>query len=148
MATPLGDRIREIRQQRQIGQAELARRLGRLPQDVYKWEHGRQVPSNEIPALADALEVRICQLFGRDEAHPVPSEPSPALPVRGSRRLASETPGRIRDMVVAQLTESWGQLPDPEKELLREVAAATERFRERLRAEEGLPGEATPASGH
>jgi DNA-binding XRE family transcriptional regulator len=100
-----------------MGQAELARAIGRLPQDVYKWEHGRPVPSDIVPDIARELHVTICVLYGVSEEHPV-----------------SDVESRIKGSV----GKTKAKLSDAERDFLAEVADAFERYRARLQREEGL----------
>ena len=60
-------RIKELRQQRGITQAQLAEELGlRSSSTVTMWENGdRKPPSSILPRLADALGCSIDELFGR-----------------------------------------------------------------------------------
>lgn len=113
----VGERVRELRQARGVGQAELARAIGRLPQDVYKWEHGRQVPSDAVPALAKALDVTICELYGVDEGHPRPDR------------------GTIAGRFVLEFRDT---LTPADETFISEMAASLGRYRERLRAQEGI----------
>jgi transcriptional regulator with XRE-family HTH domain len=46
------DELKQWREARGISQAELARRLGVAVTTLWRWEHGRRMPSAELIALA------------------------------------------------------------------------------------------------
>lgn len=59
--------IRMFRLERQMTQAQLANKLGIQYQAVSKWETETSVPDTALlPVIADALDVSIDQLFGRN----------------------------------------------------------------------------------
>lgn len=54
--TPIGDRIRDLREQRSLTQAELAKKLFVSREKVNMWENGsRMIKGDDIASLADAL---------------------------------------------------------------------------------------------
>lgn len=140
MAMPLGERVRELRQEQAVGQAELARRLGRLPQDVYKWEHGRQIPSEDVPAVAAALGVSICDLYGVQEGHSAPPAPSVVAAVseavailQGALAGAQAVPAPAQEFVptaadrdTRDILRAWDAMPE---DVQREWLEAAETLR-------------------
>ena len=71
----LAEHIRAFRLARKMTQAQLANELGVQYQTVSKWETETSVPDAVmLPALADALDVTVDELFGRGTgcAKPVP----------------------------------------------------------------------------
>jgi transcriptional regulator with XRE-family HTH domain len=59
------DRLREVRQIRQLSQADLAERVGVSHQQIYRYESGDNDPTAEVlMALAQALEVTSDYLLG------------------------------------------------------------------------------------
>lgn len=60
---PLGERIRVLRNAAGLTQEELGRRLGTSQRVISTWEVDRtEVPASEVPALADALGVKIADI--------------------------------------------------------------------------------------
>ncbi len=55
----LADRLRDLRHQRGLSQAQLARRAKVHPSDVSRWEGGMAVPyPGQLKRIARALEIR------------------------------------------------------------------------------------------
>lgn len=74
----LCDKIAALRRTSGMTQEQLAVRLGVTYQAVSKWENAQSCPDIMLlPALADAFQVSIDQLFGR-EPSPIPVEEAPA----------------------------------------------------------------------
>src|SRR6266852_5875375 len=60
----IGDRLRELREQKQLTQGEIAKRTGLLKPYVSRVENGHSVPAIEtLEKFARALEVPMYQLF-------------------------------------------------------------------------------------
>lgn len=60
-------RIKELRLQRNITQAEFAALLGSKQNTISQWESGTRHPSSSVlPRLADALGCTIDELYERD----------------------------------------------------------------------------------
>ncbi|MPM72972.1 hypothetical protein SDC9_119948 [bioreactor metagenome] len=56
----IGNRIRELRENRNLSPSELASQLGVTSTSVYNWEQGRNLPASELlPSLAKALNTTI-----------------------------------------------------------------------------------------
>src|SRR5229473_4922883 len=67
----IGDRLRELREQKQFTQGEIAKRTGLLKPYVSRVENGHSVPAIEtLEKFARALEVSMFQLFYDDEEPP------------------------------------------------------------------------------
>src|SRR5712691_12729929 len=67
----IGDRLRELREQKQFSQGEVAKRTGLLKPYVSRVENGHSVPGVEtLEKFARALEVPMYQLFFDIEAAP------------------------------------------------------------------------------
>lgn len=61
-------RIKELREEYQFTQKELAEKLGNVQRNVSNWENGTSEPDCEtILKLADIFKVSIDELFGRNE---------------------------------------------------------------------------------
>ena len=80
----IGDRLRELREQKKLSQGDIEKRTGLLRSYLSRVENGHTVPSVEtLEKLAHALEVPIYQLFYDGE------EP-PELPNLPKRKTAEE----------------------------------------------------------
>lgn len=142
-------------------QSELARRIGEHPNWVNWRVNGTtQIKADELPKIAEALGCSPCDFFEpspnermnqamRDElarTRAVQAGPDPsATSLDYGQQLATEigptarTPGRPSpaDKVAAELTWGWDLLPEEEQEFLTDLAAVTQRLRERIAMREG-----------
>ena len=60
-------RIKELREEYQLTQKELAKKLGNVQRNISNWESGNSEPDCEtILKLADIFKVSIDELFGRN----------------------------------------------------------------------------------
>lgn len=76
MSESFGERLRRIREEKRLSQAELGERTGFQPSAISHFESGRRSPSfDNLKKLADALAVTIDFLLGRE------SVPTTAGPV-------------------------------------------------------------------
>ncbi len=67
MPETFGDRLRRIREEKRLNQAELAERTGFQPSAISHFESGRRAPSfDNLKKLADSLAVTIDFLLGRE----------------------------------------------------------------------------------
>ena len=72
-------RIKEYREELQLSQSELAKRINNVQRNVSNWENGISEPDcATIIKLADFFEISIDELFGRrnDELSKTENEPS------------------------------------------------------------------------
>ena len=68
----LNNKLKELRMARGWTQAEMGECLEVNPKVISKWENGESMPQSELlPAIADAFDLTIDQLFGRDGKQPV-----------------------------------------------------------------------------
>ena len=75
----LGDRLRELREQKKLSQREIEKRSGLICCYISRVENGHTVPAVEpLEKFARALEVPMYQLFYEGEKPPKP----PSLPKR------------------------------------------------------------------
>ena len=67
-----GDSLKRFRTTRKLSQADVAEKLGIMPQAYYRYECGRAVPSVDvIMGIAEAYGVSVDYLLGRsDDPHP------------------------------------------------------------------------------
>jgi transcriptional regulator with XRE-family HTH domain len=69
MSSTFGDRLREIRENREFSQSDLARAAGMQPSAIAHFEAGRRKPSfDNVRALATALQVSADYLLGTNTA--------------------------------------------------------------------------------
>jgi transcriptional regulator with XRE-family HTH domain len=67
MSESFGERLRRIREEKRLSQAELGERTGFQPSAISHFESGRRSPSfDNLKKLADALAVTIDFLLGRE----------------------------------------------------------------------------------
>jgi len=80
-AVIIGDRLRQLREQKKFSQGDIEKRTGLLRCYISRVENGHTVPAVEtLEKSARALEVPIYQLFYEGEEPPKP----PSLPKRDS----------------------------------------------------------------
>lgn len=81
-------RIREYREELQLSQSELAKRISNVQRNVSNWENGISEPDcATILKLAEIFEITIDELFGRESGHTSKTENEPASLYRKTARL-------------------------------------------------------------
>lgn len=69
MSSTFSDRLREIREKRELSQSDLGRAAGMQPSAIAHFEAGRRKPSfDNVRALATALQVSADYLLGTNTA--------------------------------------------------------------------------------
>jgi transcriptional regulator with XRE-family HTH domain len=87
----LGDRLRELRQQKNLSQGDIQKRTGLLRCYISRVENGHTVPSIEtLEKMARAFEVPMYRLFHEGDTPPNP----PAAAKRGTREPEWGSKGR------------------------------------------------------
>ena len=79
----VGDRIRQVRQEQDVTQQELADYIGISKQAVYKYENNivTNIPTDKVDAIAKRLKVSPAYLMGWEEQPtPKPTSPAPIPP--------------------------------------------------------------------
>lgn len=79
----VGDRIRQVRQEQDVTQQELADYIGVSKQAVYKYENNivTNIPTDKVDAIAKWLKVSPAYLMGWEEQPtPKPTSPAPIPP--------------------------------------------------------------------
>ena len=73
----VGDRIRQVRQEQDVTQQELADYIGVSKQAVYKYENNivTNIPTDKVDAIAKRLKVSPAYLMGWEE-QPEPKKPT------------------------------------------------------------------------
>jgi transcriptional regulator with XRE-family HTH domain len=80
----IGDRLRDMREEKKLSQADIEKRTGLLRCYISRVENGHTVPAIEtLEKMARALEIPLYQLF-------YDSEEPPSLPNLPKRRTADE----------------------------------------------------------
>lgn len=97
IARRLGQRIRDLREERGIAQAELARRIGSSPSHLNKLEAGLKAATVvTVEAVARALGVEVAELFPASDKRAAGNPPDPLW-----GRIAADL--RVRDREFLQL---------------------------------------------
>jgi len=72
----IGDRLRELREHKNLSQGHIEKRTGLLRCYISRVENGHTIPSIEtLEKLARALEVPLYQIFYSGEEPPAPPQP-------------------------------------------------------------------------
>src|ERR1700737_3371317 len=101
----LGDRLRTIREQKNLSQGDIAKRMGLFRGYISRIENGHTVPSVEtLEKIARALEVPLYQLFYEGEEPPK----LPNLPRRGTADRIAWDRSRKQARLVAGLVRFVG----------------------------------------
>ena len=96
----IGDRLKALREQRNMSQGDIEKRTGLLRCYISRVENGHTVPAIEtLEKLARAMEVPMYQLFYDGERPPAPPIPN----AEGGQRL-----GQFRVMTLKRSTNSAG----------------------------------------
>ena len=93
----IGERLRELREQKRLSQLDIKKRTGLLPCYISRVEHGHTVPAFEtLEKFARALEVPMYQLFCNGE------QPAklPSLPKRKTADITWGNSGKQAHLLV------------------------------------------------
>jgi transcriptional regulator with XRE-family HTH domain len=115
----IGDRIRALRETKELSQGDIEKRTGLLRCYISRVENGHTVPAIEtIEKLARALEVPMYQLFYDGEEPPV----LPRLPKRRSADdIVWGTAGK-EARFLNRLRRLLGKIEEPDRKLLLYMA--------------------------
>jgi transcriptional regulator with XRE-family HTH domain len=69
----VGDRLREMREAKQLSQGDVEKRTGLLRSYISRVENGHTVPVETLEKLARAFEVPLYQLFDGEEPPKLPN---------------------------------------------------------------------------
>jgi transcriptional regulator with XRE-family HTH domain len=115
----IGDRLRAIREQKNLSQGDIEKRTGLIRCYVSRVENGHTVPSLEtIEKFARALEVPLYQLFYEGET-------PPALPHLPNRRTSDDIvwgSSRKEGRLLVQLQRLLGRINQEDRSLLLSMA--------------------------
>ncbi len=111
----IGDRLRELREQKQFTQGEVAKRAGLLKPYVSRVENGHSVPGLEtLEKFARALEVPMYQLFLDVEGAPK----LPNLPKRWTANGKLWGSSGIEALLLAKFCRLFNRMKDSDRGLL------------------------------
>ncbi|NDQ57651.1 MAG: helix-turn-helix transcriptional regulator [Acidipila sp.] len=115
----IGDRIRALRETKELSQGDIEKRTGLLRCYISRVENGHTVPAIEtIEKIARALEVPLYQLFYDGEEPPV----LPTLPKRrSSDDIVWGTAGK-HARFLNRLRRLLGKIEEPDRKLLLYMA--------------------------
>lgn len=120
----IGERLRSLRKQKKLSQADLERRSGLLRPYLSRVEQGHVVPSIiSLEKMARALEVRLYQLFYDEEAQP--KTPRPPKRKRLEQLLQGTSPKNAR--FLRKLHGLLGRIGGSDRRLLLQVAQRMSR---------------------
>ncbi len=110
----VGDRLRELREDKKLSQGELMNRTGLARSYISRVENGHTTPSIEtMEKLAHALEIPLYAIFYDGE-----EPPKPALPLTPIRRGES----RKNERLISHLRRSLARMSTKDRQLLLQVA--------------------------
>lgn len=111
----IGDRLRQIREQKNISQGDIERKTGLLRSYISRVENGHTVPSIEtLEKFARALEVPMYQLFYDGEEPPK----IPTLPKRDAQDKDLWGSSGADARVFAKFRRLFGSLKEDERGLV------------------------------
>lgn len=93
-------RIRELREEAQMTQKQLADRISNMQRNVSNWEQGVSEPDLQtVVAIADIFNVSLDELFGREQADIQVRDNADNKLVAAVRRLSSEQKSALYNML-------------------------------------------------
>jgi transcriptional regulator with XRE-family HTH domain len=114
----IAERLRQIRDQKNLSQADIERKTGLLPCYISRVENGHTVPSVEtLEKFARALDVPMYQLFYAGDEPPEPLD----LPEQESEEDAWSRTGEGARLL-AKFRRLFGSLKEDDRGLLFSVA--------------------------
>jgi transcriptional regulator with XRE-family HTH domain len=110
----IGERLRALREEKQLSQGQIEKRSGLLRCYISRVEHGHTVPSIEtLEKMSRALEVPLYQLFYEGSG-----TPEPPKPIRKLSRWKSAKEGRL----MAEFHRLLSRTGEDDRKLLLHVA--------------------------
>ncbi|HXY23311.1 MAG TPA: helix-turn-helix domain-containing protein [Candidatus Acidoferrum sp.] len=115
----ISERLRSIRQEKQISQGELERRTGLKRCYISRVENGHTIPSiDTLEKLARAMEIPLYQIFYDGDEPPAPP---PALPARKSANDAWGFEGDSARFL-QRLRQLLGRISDHDRQIILHLA--------------------------
>lgn len=92
-------KLKDLRKQRKLSQAELAEVIGVTQVTMGRYESGeREMPYQTLFQLADFFGVSIDELLGRENAKvTIVDGPAPAQPAKGTKRIVVDAQPKMHD---------------------------------------------------
>jgi len=115
----IGTRLRELRQEKGLSQADVQERTGVHRCYISRIEHGPTVPSLEtLEKFAAALDVPLYRFFYEGQTPPPAPAPISALALRAGAGAGQE----IQAGFLQELRDLWGRMGDHERGVLMSIA--------------------------
>jgi transcriptional regulator with XRE-family HTH domain len=111
----IGDRLRQLREQKNMSQGHIGEKTGLMPAYISRVENGHTVPSvATLEKFARALQVPIYQLFYEGEELP------PLKPLKAAPSLWGSS-GKDAQLL-AEFRRSFSKIEDKDRRLLLDMA--------------------------
>lgn len=95
-------RIRELREEAQMTQKQLADRISNMQRNVSNWEQGVSEPDLQtVVAIADIFNVSLDELFGREQTDIQVRDNAESKLIAAVRRLSSEQKSALYNMLLS-----------------------------------------------
>ena len=115
----IGERIRELREQKGLSQGDIEKASGLLRCYISRVEHGHTVPSLEtLEKFAAALDVPLYRLFYTGEEPPA----TPHLTPRRTLEEVAEEPAGPHAGLILKLRKLVGRMMESDRAFLLDVA--------------------------
>jgi len=122
----IGDRLRELREEKNLSQGDIEKRTGLLRCYISRVENGHTVPAIEtLEKMSRALEIPLYQLFYEGKNPPVP----PDLPNIKQRETGLYGSGRKESRYLRKLSTALGKVEESNRNLLLFMAIKMARPR-------------------
>lgn len=126
----IGDRLRDIREMKNLSQKEVERRSGLLRSYLSRVENGHTVPTIEtLEKMARALEVPLFQLFCEGEK---PAEPHPVIANGRTRQPVWGSTGK-EAYFLRELRKCLGKMDERHRQILLKFTARISRRKNKSR---------------
>lgn len=120
----IGDRLRDIREMKNLSQKEMERRTGLLRSYLSRVENGHTVPTIEtLEKMAQALEVPLFQFFYEGEK---PAKPHPVIAKGKTREPVWGSTGK-EAYLLRELRKCLGKMDERHRQILLKFAARVSR---------------------
>ena len=126
----IGDRLREIREMKNLSQKEVERRSGLLRSYLSRVENGHTVPTIEtLEKMARALEVPLFQFFCEGEK---PVKPHPVIANGRTRQPVWGSTGK-EAYLLRELRKCLGKMDERHRQILLKFTARVSRRKNKSR---------------
>lgn len=126
----IADRLRDIREMKNLSQKEVERRTGLLRSYLSRVENGHTVPTIEtLEKIARALEVPLFQFFFEGET---PAEPQPVIARGGTREPVWGSTGK-EAYLLRELRKCLRKMDERHRQILLKFTAWVSRRKNKSR---------------